>query len=397
MVRGTKHLSIRQVFVMFCIILASILLASCASPASRAGDDHGRTPDRSDATGGSSSSASVRPLTKATPADLLVRDSRTLPSTFLRKARSLGGVTTTLGFAAGHTTLNGHRVTVAAVDPSKFRAYAPTGTAESDPLWASVARGELAVMHRVAKRLDLTLGGRAKVASSNRRIGAFATTLPGVDVVVNDAVGRQLGLHPNTGLVASVGSSDPGAVGQRLTKLVGRLAGRADVDLLGAPKAVPKSFVSGKKAAKAFGTFSYRYSANGTITPDSAWVRANIRTERVPIIGKVTCHRLMLPQLRGALSEVVESGLADKIHAGEYAGCYVPRFIENNPNRSISLHTWGIAADLNVPGNQRGTKGKMDRRVVAIFKKWGFAWGGDWRYTDPMHFELAALRKSASG
>ena len=38
-----------------------------------------------------------------------------------------------------------------------------------------------------------------------------------------------------------------------------------------------------------------------------------------------------------------------------------------------------------------GIAGKMDRTVVRIFKKWGFAWGGDWNYTDPMHFELASL------
>ena len=44
-----------------------------------------------------------------------------------------------------------------------------------------------------------------------------------------------------------------------------------------------------------------------------------------------------------------------------------------------------------MPGNQRGTVGEMDRTVVSIFKKWGFAWGGDWRYTDPMHFEMNAL------
>ena len=44
-----------------------------------------------------------------------------------------------------------------------------------------------------------------------------------------------------------------------------------------------------------------------------------------------------------------------------------------------------------MPGNQRGTVGEMDRGVVAIFKKWGFAWGGDWSYTDPMHFEMDRL------
>ena len=130
---------------------------------------------------------------------------------------------------------------------------------------------------------------------------------------------------------------------------------------------------------------------SGTVTPDAGWVRSYIRTEQVPILGAVTCNKGMIPQLRAALSEVVDRGLADKIHPGEYAGCYYPRFIANDPAKGLSLHSWGIAVDLNVPGNQRGTAGLMDRRVVAIFKRWGFAWGGDWHYTDPMHFEMASV------
>lgn len=43
----------------------------------------------------------------------------------------------------------------------------------------------------------------------------------------------------------------------------------------------------------------------------------------------------------------------------------------------------GIAVGLNVVGNQRGTAAEIDPGVVAIFAKWGFAWGGDWQYTDP--------------
>ena len=38
-----------------------------------------------------------------------------------------------------------------------------------------------------------------------------------------------------------------------------------------------------------------------------------------------------------------------------------------------------------------GTSPDVDREVVAVFKRWGFAWGGDWAWTDPMHFELAAI------
>ena len=59
------------------------------------------------------------------------------------------------------------------------------------------------------------------------------------------------------------------------------------------------------------------------------------------------------------------------------------------------MHTWGLALDLNVPTNQRGTRGDMDPRVVAIFKRWGFRWGGEFHTVpDPMHFELAALVKA---
>ena len=43
------------------------------------------------------------------------------------------------------------------------------------------------------------------------------------------------------------------------------------------------------------------------------------------------------------------------------------------------------------PSNGRGTTGTMDPAVVEIFKRWGFRWGGDWSYTDPMHFELGAV------
>jgi hypothetical protein len=109
----------------------------------------------------------------------------------------------------------------------------------------------------------------------------------------------------------------------------------------------------------------------------------------VPILGSVTCNKMIFPQLTAALNEITERGLADEIHPSEYAGCYYPRFIAGTT--SLSNHSFGLALDLNTPGNQRGTVGEMDRSVVSIFKKWGFAWGGDWNYTDPMHFELVAV------
>ena len=97
-------------------------------------------------------------------------------------------------------------------------------------------------------------------------------------------------------------------------------------------------------------------------------------------------------QINAALLEVQQRGLADAIDPGQYAGCYYPRFIADTT--TLSNHSFGLALDLNTPGNQRGTVGEIDRDVVAIFKTWGFAWGGDWRWTDPMHFELAEVKRA---
>jgi hypothetical protein len=156
--------------------------------------------------------------------------------------------------------------------------------------------------------------------------------------------------------------------------------------------AVQRAFLSGTDAARRFGSLTYRVYPDRSVVVDPAWVKANIVTAGVPIIGRMTCNRLMFPQLIGALNEIVDAGLAGTIHPDQYEGCYWPKLIEDS--NSLSMHAWGLAFDINVPTNQRLTHGDQDPRMVAIFKKWGFRWGGDWKQTpDPMHFELVALQK----
>ena len=116
---------------------------------------------------------------------------------------------------------------------------------------------------------------------------------------------------------------------------------------------------------------------------------AHLARKDAKVIGMVGAGHQAKFQLRAALEEIVTAGLADEIKREQYAGCYYPRFIAGST--SLSNHSFGTALDLNVPGNLRGTLGEMDRVVVSIFKKWGFAWGGDWSYTDPMHFEMARI------
>ena len=295
-----------------------------------------------------------------------------------------------VSYAIATVAVGRSSVRVAVVDPHTFRRFTPAGTAESTPVWQTVAAGQLVASHEVAKRLGLPLGGSVVLGrpAASVRLGALATTgIPGTDLLVSQATARLIGVsRPTRALVVSAGRKDPTAVASSLREAVGD---DADVALLAAPRGNPTAFLTGSRAAKAFGAFSYKYYKDGTIEPDARWVRENIVSARVPIFGTVTCHRLMIPQLRAALEEVVRAGLASKLRT--YDGCYVPRFIERDPSRPVSLHTWGIAIDFDASTNYRGIRGTMDLRVVSIFKRWGFRWGGDWSYTDPMHFELAAL------
>src|SRR6266487_3616252 len=128
--------------------------------------------------------------------------------------------------------------------------------------------------------------------------------------------------------------------------------------------------------------------AGGRLTIDPRWVAAHITTASVPLLGPVTCNRAILPQLRGALAEVQRRGLGSLVHVNDFAGCYAARLIPGDPGPSIAHHAWGSAIDINARANPLGQHPTQDRRLVAIFERWGFAWGGDFLVPDGMHFEL---------
>ena len=325
------------------------------------------------------------------PADLLVTSSSTIPPVVRARVAQVRGVRAALPMSWASLSANGRTLRIAAADPARFRRFTQYASARSDALWRRVAGGEVAVDPSLPRGLEDPAGflrlGTAQDAPAVH-IGAYAPLVNQVSAMVNLERAQQLGMPAANALLVSTGVTTPSVVADRLREVLGSgttlqtLALEFDVD------AQQTAVLSGGSVSGAVGTFTYTPHPDGTVTPDPRWVRAYIRRETMPVIGPVTGNRGMLPQLRAALTEVVQQGLAGSVHPSEYGGCFVPRYIANDPAQGLSLHTWGIAVDLNVPGNQRGTVGQMDRRVVAIFKKWGFAWGGDWNYTDPMHFEM---------
>lgn len=97
------------------------------------------------------------------------------------------------------------------------------------------------------------------------------------------------------------------------------------------------------------------------------------------------CHRLLVPVFQAVFEEIVLSGLTDQIKT--FDGCFNIRKIRGSSS-TMSLHSWAIAIDLNYKGNELGNaKPEMDPRVIAIFEKQGFYWGGNFKRKDGMHFE----------
>lgn len=142
---------------------------------------------------------------------------------------------------------------------------------------------------------------------------------------------------------------------------------------------------------KEFGEFSVRPRPDGFVDIDPSWRDANIGTRRVPVVGTVTCHEALFPQLRAALRSVVAENLDHLIDGRDYGGCFSPRFINANPDGRLSHHAWGIAFDVNVSENGFGTEPDLDHRIVEQIEAWGFTWGGRWLIPDGMHFEWTSF------
>ncbi len=138
---------------------------------------------------------------------------------------------------------------------------------------------------------------------------------------------------------------------------------------------------------EAFGEFAARRGSDGRITIEPQWVSRNLRSERVPLLGRLTCHRALFPQLKAALRSLEADGLSHVLDASDQAGCWVPRFIGWDPDGWLSHHAWGIALDVNVSDNPFGAPPDQDPRLVTRMERWGFTWGGTWLIPDGMHFE----------
>ena len=145
----------------------------------------------------------------------------------------------------------------------------------------------------------------------------------------------------------------------------------------------------------------YRFASDGSVVMHPTWVANHLTDGRVlldPTIRiRAQCHVDVVDDLRDALGEIAAAGLGgaiDVANANSAGGCYVPRFSRVSGQIGfLSRHTYGMALDTNTVTNCGGCRPRMNCDVVRIFRRHGFAWGGNFRRPDGMHFEWVGERR----
>ena len=115
--------------------------------------------------------------------------------------------------------------------------------------------------------------------------------------------------------------------------------------------------------------------------PDPAWTKANLVTRKVPLLGRVRCHRLVVGDLAKAMADLERQRLGNLVDVGQFrrdGGCWSPRLLRDARGGKLSRHAWGIAVAF---------EGNGDERLVQTMARHGFVWGGSFARPDTTHFE----------
>jgi len=121
-------------------------------------------------------------------------------------------------------------------------------------------------------------------------------------------------------------------------------------------------------------------------TQNKHMVMWDVPTElEIGIIPKrIYCNKDMVAPLTQAFKSLISTGHVKELKTWD--GCFNIR--KKRGLTSMSLHSWGIAIDVNAFENQLNQIPKLSAGFVKCFTDAGFDWGGTWQRLDGMHFQL---------
>lgn len=200
--------------------------------------------------------------------DLLIVVPRGLTSSDVAGLRSISGVRKMITFDGAQITVAGKSASVIGVSPDQFRSWVPLRAASNQALWAKLAIGDFIASRPAAGPLGLAgdssyrLAGRSVVDITYA--GSARLDISGVDLLVNQAVSRKLGLvHRVAALISAPGPSIATLTAQ-VRALLG--AGARVVDLRG-----PRLPVSTQQPAKITSYLQLFQASAARYCPAMSW------------------------------------------------------------------------------------------------------------------------------
>ena len=114
-------------------------------------------------------------------------------------------------------------------------------------------------------------------------------------------------------------------------------------------------------------------------------VPANLEIGVIP--KRLYCNKDMVAPLQKAFQNLITTGHVTELKTWD--GCFNIR--KKRGLTSMSLHSWGIAIDVNAFENGLNQTPKLSPGFVKCFTDAGFDWGGTWTRKDGMHFQLSQI------
>jgi hypothetical protein len=102
---------------------------------------------------------------------------------------------------------------------------------------------------------------------------------------------------------------------------------------------------------------------------------------------RIYCNRLMVEPLKKAFKNLIDTGAVKELKTWD--GCFNIR--KKRGLSTMSLHSWGLAIDVNAFENGLYQTPKLSPTFAKCFTDAGFNWGGNWLRQDGMHFQLSAI------
>lgn len=128
----------------------------------------------------------------------------------------------------------------------------------------------------------------------------------------------------------------------------------------------------------------------GPATPDNKnLVLFDVPSElEIGVIPKrIYCNKDLIEPLKKAFKNLIERGFVSELKTWD--GCFNIRKMRGL--QSMSLHSWGVAIDVNAFENGLNQEPKLSTGFVKCFTDAGFDWGGTWKRKDGMHFQLSKI------